>query len=173
MCSDDYSTDGTDPDMFPTADKDEYMAIILGCVLCSKTIVVVDVDPDSIKGKDRFPYSNDTRFIPVYCTPCTNVSFGFCRNARVSLKMLTGTDAYKKASTHTGLGENLRIYPVKCMFLIWQACSFLSDIKDGDVVMEIDEKANMGLRKLKNTDFFAKIKLLFEPDTSPESSDSE
>ncbi|KAH1547717.1 hypothetical protein KXX57_002310 [Aspergillus fumigatus] len=53
------------------------------------------------------------------------------------------------------------------------ACNFLSDIKDGDVVMEIDEKANMGLRKVRNTDFFARIKLLFDPDTSPESSDSE
>lgn len=134
--------------------SDMLVGALLGCVLCAKIISVTSLDPHSIVDVHRFPYSDETRFVPVYCTPCVKSSLGFCTDTRVSMSMITGSKVYQRAASHTGLGMKLKIRAIRSMFMVIKACWFMSDIADDDFLSIVDERSHMQLRPCEDMDFF-------------------
>ena len=102
-----------------------------------------------------------------------NSSLGFCRDARVSKSMIMSSNAYKRACRYTGLGEDLRIYTVRSMFIITKARRLMEDTTDVDTISFLDSRASMGLRVCMDTDFFSKTNLVLQANSDLDSSDDE
>lgn len=147
------------PLMSPITNSEMYMGALMGCVLCSKLISITQMNPYSVTYTNRFPYSEESRFIPVYCTPCVNSSLGFCSDTRISKSMIRGTEVYAKAGEHTGLGSDLKIRPIRSMYLVMKANNFLEDIMPEDILSVVDERHYMGLRPCRDMSFFEDVSL--------------
>lgn len=157
----------------PVMKEEMCVAAFLGCVVCSKVVVITAINPFTSGYSNEVPYSDESMFVPVYCTPCANKSLGFCENARISKAMIMSTDVYDRVCCHTKLDDDLRIHTVEGMFVIIKASEFRHQIMDGDFVTLLDEDSPMQLKMCRNMNFFADVKPFFGREMTPESSDYE
>lgn len=170
-----YSSDEDTNDMRIDSDTEEdtYDALITGCIICSKIVVVTRMNPYVVGHAKQFPFSDETRFLPVYCTPCVNSSFGFGRDARVSLRMIMDSDVYKKACDNISLGRSLKINTFRSMVIVRKAFSVLSRVSASDYISTLTSKTRMGLKEGTNLDmeFFECPKLFFDKDRTMDADD--
>lgn len=139
-------------------EMEECTAAFLGCILCSKVIVITAINPFMSDYPGTLTYSRESMFIPVYCGPCANKSGGFCENARVSKSMIMSTDAYNRVLCHANMNDEMRIHMIDGMFVIANACEFRHQLMNGDFVMVLDERSPMQLRRCKSMKFFADVR---------------
>lgn len=160
-------------DEVPDVESMEETAVVLGCIICSDIRVITEVRPHSIRGLKAFPYSSNTRFVAVYCTPCVNSSLGFAKDSRVTESMIMSTKVYKDANKHVNMKKDLIVRPFHSLYVVMKAKAFTNGIQETDVISCIDPDVRMQLRRCVAGDFFSEVNMRTLPFTDAESTDTE